>query len=684
MENEGKMNRPGQEEAPLDSIEELVRPGDWALVIFLQSPFLSSSFEKMGFEDRLVIGGHELDDKDHEGFMPGASLEQRRRAWEHGIEAIDNAVAKLVHRSSQGRIHVFFSGPHPAGVYLGRKLNDHFRLREIFIHQNLRNSPRWIPFVIPSYPPDGRDPVPYFGEPSFPDRVNGVVGTDDFGVSLEGGREATHDLLVEAAMRYRLARVYRLVPEGDRTIASPAQASGALQQMIAFLDRLRLEHPDGVLHIMTSLPVSLMVALGQALSPTVWRGVVVHCLDTRGKKDDPASSTSQAGEPVYYPVLEVMSGKLQLPTRTRFRIFSGDGGFLMYRVNGRVLPVARQVPAFLPFDRVVDDPERIVSQADEFAQLVLPDVVDQEVGDWTDVDVVVELSGSGANLPWEFLYSRRMKDFIASRERCSIMRLLPTDSAYPGRGRAGQLRVLIAPVLSQDRDGRNSRILTLGRMKDELEGLGVKVSLLDWGVSDKEVAAEIAEFKPDIFQWIGHGKEAQGDALVSIAETESPGEDIPLDRILMRRIFQGLEHRPRIVLLTSCKLGSGTVRHGVPRDLIMDGVEAVISYRDAVRFEEAAVFARTFFKTVAGGHPLAMAVSAARRELHRSAKLESGVRLGAFAAPVLTCSNLTVLGPVWTPREARTSTGYDPERGPAGTGTIGMTSDVRDPELELH
>ncbi len=688
-----------EDETPAARLRRYIGPDDWALVIGLKGtpspPKDFGSWADFGFGKRTVFGSIDLSDeqKDALGAYPIAG--KTESAWRLATRLIESSTAEVARSCGSGRIHVFFVGPHAAAAYLGRQLDTRARSKEIFVHHFDRSKTDWFPFVLPEslVARDGREP--YFQNLEQPPVVKGQEGGWGYGMSLEGRREAGDRALEDVAMRERLGRIYRAIPANDWALTSPGQVMGALEQVVGLLDRLRDKLPSQPLHLFTSLPVSLVVGLAMRLPDTVWTRVVVH--QYRPGADSSVPQYTRPGAPFYYPVLDVIRGELMATRRRRLEVFTGDGGFLMYRLDGNVLPAARALKHPAPLDRRSADRPTLMVQAKTFSESVLPPPVDKACGDWNDIDVEINVQGAAAELPWEFLMTAKQDDFIAWRLGCTVTRVLGTDARIPSRQPVEPLRVLIVPVIPQKQREAYRNVLGLGRIVDLLTSRGVQCRVLETGLSDQEVADQIDAFRPHILQWIGHGGQDDQETYPPVAQVDSDGGPTYLDRLLIRRILGG-SYRPLIVFFASCELGAEVSDYGVPRDFVREGVGAVISYRDKVTFREVGTFSRVFYDQVTQGESLGEAVRAARQDLYREG-LNEKLLPGAFGAPVLTCSDPSVLKPLM---EAPAGSSSQEEVAPDGTtssqegatasggeegeggGDIGMTGDPGDGELELH
>jgi hypothetical protein len=442
------------------------------------------------------------------------------------------------------------------------------------------------------------------------------------------------------------------------------------------------------------------VGLGKTFRPTV-RSNIIFCQYSTGKDKKSSGkapenevNTGLQNQPEYYPVLDIMYRTLMKDESYRLKIFQGDGGMLMYELGGRVLRAALPIPRTTDMvDRRTTDKETLFREMKEFSRRVIPPTVEDAISDRTKLDLEIHLNHKpAADLPWEYLHIISADYQFALMNQHTITRFI-TGKHAPGLPRYDRKpRILIAPVFSQEEMDNYGASLKLRQIKDEMREHGIEVLILHQGASTDEIVEKLKTWKPDIFQWIGHGGPDTRDGYNDVTAIDAPQGQTLLDRIQFRQLFADVTRPPRVVILTSCRLGAELVEFGVPRNLVWDGAGAVVSFRDPVSFANAGIFSSSFYGAIAQGSSVREAVAAARRDLYDANK-EEGDHPGSFGAPILTCSHAEGLQPlVYTGNanqdqaEAPTATPSMAQSETAATGSgpdFSVWSDPGDGELPL-
>lgn len=154
---------------------------------------------------------------------------------------------------------------------------------------------------------------------------------------------------------------------------------------------------------------------------------------------------------------------------------------------------------------------------------------------------------------------------------------------------------------------------------------------------------EIADFKPHILHFIGHGDAEKGIALMKppeeieqyYAETGEMKDAEWVDSRSLNTLFS--EPRPRLVFLHACE-GAGassmTGFNSTAQTLVYSyKVPAVVAMQYVISNEAAALFATTFYQQLSGGATIDIAVSEGRWALRQSRRGEFADR--GFGTPLV-------------------------------------------------
>jgi nucleoid-associated protein YgaU len=222
-----------------------------------------------------------------------------------------------------------------------------------------------------------------------------------------------------------------------------------------------------------------------------------------------------------------------------------------------------------------------------------------------------------ARLPWEFLYSPELDDFIFSDRMKPVIRWLDVDQPPPTLAVEPPLRLLKAIAAPKDRPEL--------RVGEELAHLDTALrDLADQGKVEtvrlehatlERLDDALLKNKPHVLHFIGHGDFAGNDGVVFLEAETPPGAADPITGrrlgVLLRNHLGSL----RFVFLNSC-LGAAVSRSdpfgGVAQSLIRRGMPAVIAMQFPIPDRVAVTLARHFYRYLAAGLPVDAALTSAR------------------------------------------------------------------------
>jgi YVTN family beta-propeller protein len=224
-----------------------------------------------------------------------------------------------------------------------------------------------------------------------------------------------------------------------------------------------------------------------------------------------------------------------------------------------------------------------------------------------------------ADLPWEYLYDRDARRFLALSEWTPLVRYLD----LPGRIRPLpvqpplQVLVLVAsptdfPPL--DVDGEWAR---LQEALGDLQRTGrVRLERASSGTM-AELQRQLRRGRHHVFHYIGHGRydPELGDGQLAM---EGPtGRAQPISGSDLGALLH--DHRTlRLGLLNSCEGARGgrtDPYSGTAQSLVYQGIPAVVAMQFEITDRAAIVFTRGFYEAVADGYPLDAAMAEARKAI---------------------------------------------------------------------
>lgn len=232
-----------------------------------------------------------------------------------------------------------------------------------------------------------------------------------------------------------------------------------------------------------------------------------------------------------------------------------------------------------------------------------------------------------ARLPWELLHDGRA--FLGTNGETPLSRYLPTSLEPLPFDASESLRVLavlespagLPPITSEFRQAFQSSLADLGRN-------GVRSTILE-NPTLGEIQAALDK-KVHVLHLVAHGQDSGKIALVDDDRTSTKGID---DREFAE-LFQGRPHL-RLAVLSTCGSASGARGGpfaGVGPSLVRSGLPAVVAMQyPFVRQPSAGAFNRAFYKALAGGRPVDVAVNLGRQLL----AADLGLDARDWSTPVL-------------------------------------------------
>lgn len=566
-------------------------------------------------------------------------------AWQEAMSRIYRKLESVAMESAR-RIHVFFNGPHPLGLWLGHQLEVLCRQTPLLIHQFDFTINDWQACLDMS-----ADATSLVCRALSPRSSAGTVQRDGCGtvVSLEVPNAATAPQLEALRTLVRAEAIERIRGIGEgRVLIPPGEPSlAALQHVFTQLSSIRTDKQDGPLYLATSAPISLLIGLGKKLPRTVFPQLWCCSYDAESGR--------------YIPMLEVTRGQVADAVRPRLEVIEKAHGVL-FRLNGKLLEaVGSNQGDKKPLNRKSygNTDERALNKGLEaLSASLLPAEVEEEIRKLPSLDIELKLlqpeealKRTGTKLPlleasWELLkLTRTTRDFALLTKDWTLTRLYapsrPTPPLQPQK--VQDLKILIVPSLDPN-DKRCSedvaeQYLQLQALEQDLHERRAQVYRMPYGVTLPELEDALRTIKPHILHWIGHGMPDRADGWPQVLELSNVSGLTRLDRSQIPQFIRLTEGSLRLLVLCACSAGGPANGYGVPGLLLEHGVGAVIGYRDPVGIGEVGWFAESFYPALLAGASIRDAVAQARSHIKR----QDGY-VSSFAAPILCASSPQAVG----------------------------------------
>jgi hypothetical protein len=220
-----------------------------------------------------------------------------------------------------------------------------------------------------------------------------------------------------------------------------------------------------------------------------------------------------------------------------------------------------------------------------------------------------------ADLPWEFLYDRRLNRFLAQSRRTPLVRYLDLpDPPRPLRV-DGPLRLLVMisspsdwPTLDVEHEWS---VLTDALARQQAEGRVIIERLAaNMGALRRRLRRE--EFH--VFHFIGHGQYRAdwGDGVLVMDDRHGRPNEVTGEEL------GGLlnEHDPtRLAVLNACEGARSDASDpfaGMAQSLIQQGLPAVVAMQFEITDDAAIIFAQELYGAIGDGYPVEAALAEAR------------------------------------------------------------------------
>jgi CHAT domain len=245
-----------------------------------------------------------------------------------------------------------------------------------------------------------------------------------------------------------------------------------------------------------------------------------------------------------------------------------------------------------------------------------------------------------AALPWEFMclpqsanlgtiWLGTTPDIVLSRRRLQWISAQPITLSTNERLR-------IALVVSAPSNLGNVEYQRVQEALEKLASEAVQVELLPVvNQANPEAVDDILAKKPHIFHFIGHGRfeNEKKQQVGEIAFVDDFGEAMWVDAGYFSQLFN--RHCPGVVMLQACEGGSLSDSQafvGVASRVVQQNIPVVVAMQYEVSNATASRFACSFYKRLAQGNPVDIAVQEGRYAIALSS---TQYRKRDFAAPVI-------------------------------------------------
>jgi CHAT domain-containing protein len=215
-------------------------------------------------------------------------------------------------------------------------------------------------------------------------------------------------------------------------------------------------------------------------------------------------------------------------------------------------------------------------------------------------------------LPWELIYQPTVPLFFDAIHPFSRGTL---EKGLLSRSFMWPIRILVV-VGSEPDDPKVSAELELKEMQYAFIKSPVPV---EWHVSLRPTRQELSDliytYKPQIFHFIGHGKEINNYSYLELNNKNGKEEWTVTDVAISLQTWQ-----PRLAFINACRSSSAAAQENswdIARSFTNADVPAVIGMQADIQGEAAAGFSRKFYHSLFDGLPVDRALAEARAQVSR-------------------------------------------------------------------
>jgi CHAT domain-containing protein len=258
-----------------------------------------------------------------------------------------------------------------------------------------------------------------------------------------------------------------------------------------------------------------------------------------------------------------------------------------------------------------------------------------------------------ATLPWEYLFvperPERQGYFLSTRSILTLSRYVPQQSGVVADPALTAAQTRVLAVVSNPRTNKLAPVdalEVLDALRTAAQTTGFKLQIVE-NLQARDVSAKIAEFKPHLVHFMGHGRFRANVNSGGLAFPD-PDEGITWinDRDL-EQIFTQPGYAPRIVVLHACDGGATAFEAayaGVATTLTRLGVQCVVAMQYPITNGVAKSFSTTFYSQLVQHGYADVAAQAARAIIGGGPELSNPRNLGIPVVYVRAVEPLFVPG----------------------------------------
>ncbi|MCH9662200.1 MAG: CHAT domain-containing protein [Gammaproteobacteria bacterium] len=281
-------------------------------------------------------------------------------------------------------------------------------------------------------------------------------------------------------------------------------------------------------------------------------------------------------------------------------------------------------------------------------------------------------------LPWEYLYDAAEDAFLATSPETALVRFV--SLRLPVRPSQITLPLRVLMVISQPHDlppldvAHEKEILEEALAERIAQG---KLALqIEEHASVANISQALRSFQPHVFHFVGHGEFWDDRATIVLEDADENAHFV--DERAFRELFAGCKET-RLAVLNACQTATTSSSQplaGLAPRLLQRRLSAVVAMQYPVSDQNALIFAREFYRSLAQGSGVDAAVAEARKGIF----MEDSER-PEWGAPVLFLrakdGHLFAVAEPDVVTTLQVPPPPEPQQPPANTGFVGRETELR-------
>ncbi len=241
-----------------------------------------------------------------------------------------------------------------------------------------------------------------------------------------------------------------------------------------------------------------------------------------------------------------------------------------------------------------------------------------------------------ALLPWELTFREEGGYFLSVNPQIVLSHYLnvplPQNRVRRREDPLHLLLIIADPIDQPQQDSNKWEKIIVDALTSPLEEGMITIRIVK-RATRREISKALAEQRPDIVQFVGHGIYRNGKGYLALVDDKTD-KTWEVDDERFTNIFLGSDDNLGLLCLTTCENAKSDSPQGflsIAPKIVQKGVPAVVAMRYSPLVSTSEIFFEEFYEAIAARKPVDWAVQWARNQI----SLDKGLDNREFATPVL-------------------------------------------------